>query len=29
MVQTICLRRHFFVMPTSWLATDPSEDMAA
>jgi hypothetical protein len=29
MVQTICLSRHAFVLPASWLADDPSEDLAA
>jgi hypothetical protein len=29
MAQTICLRRHAFVLPTTWLADDPYEDLAA
>jgi hypothetical protein len=29
MVQTICLRRHVFVLPASWLTADTYKDLAA
>jgi hypothetical protein len=29
MVQTICLLRHIFVLPASWLTTGPPQDLAA